>query len=159
MVNSPTRPPHHTYTRVHTHMLSHTYAHMCAHTYAVWPTLPFCGHTSLPSSSVPSAWGLSPLPPAPFPRKVYRFNRGKIYKETNVLQRHQGSECKNPKGNEYFGTTKEASAPASSPQPRYFLLNRVQFSQPYLPVFLSLLILCWAMGTVRAFMCPVRCER
>lgn len=101
----------------------------------------------------------SPLLPAPFPRKVYRFNRGKIYKETNVLQRHQGSECKNPKGNENFGTTKEASAPASSPHPRYFLLNRVQFSQPYLPVFLSLLILCWAMGTVRAFMCPVRCER
>ena len=74
-----------------------------------------------------------------------------------MLQRHQGSECKNPKGNENLGTTKEASVPASSPLCRYFLLNRVQFSQAYLPVFF-LLILCWAVGTGRAFMCPVRCE-
>lgn len=61
-----------------------------------------------------------------------------------MLQRHQGYECKNPKGNENLGTTKEASVPASSPLCRYFLLNRVQFSQAYLPVFF-LLILCWAV--------------
>ena len=41
-------------------------------------------------------------------------SRGTIYRETNVLQRHQGSECKNPKGMK----TKEASGPASSSPPQ-----------------------------------------